>query len=403
MTLAAIPSPSQWVWHLGPVPIRAYALLIVLGIVIACVVTEYRLRERGAPRYAVLDLAVWAVPFGVVGARIYHVITSPEGYFGPGGEPLKVFQIWHGGLGIGGAIPGGALGVWFACRQLKLPMRVVADAAAVGIPLAQAVGRLGNWFNNELYGSRTTLPWGLEVHRLAPGGEEPLRGPDGEPVLLEGLYHPTFLYELLWNVGVAVLVWQVGKRLRLGAGRQFALYVAGYTAGRFWIEMLRIDDANTILGARVNVWVAALVFLAAVAYLVRVRGEQEYLLPAGEGGGYRVVTAAEYHQARAAAEGAPEPATTEAAPAAAEGEAAPAPAGGEAEAAPTVTAEPGGAPAGGEAEQASTSGQAEQAPVGGEADQTSTGGGGAGHGRCGDHGRAGGRRATGRHRHYRHR
>src|SRR5690606_106879 len=263
---------------------------------------------------------------------------------------------------------GGALGVWFACRQLKLPMRVVADAAAVGIPLAQAVGRLGNWFNNELYGSRTTLPWGLEVHRLAPGGEEPLRGPDGEPVLLEGLYHPTFLYELLWNVGVAVLVWQVGKRLRLGAGRQFALYVAGYTAGRFWIEMLRIDEANTILGARVNVWVAALVFLAAVAYLVRVRGAQEYLLPAGEGGGYRIVTAAEYEQARAAAGAATSEAEQPAAGAAAQ----PAADGG-AEAAPTVTAEAGGAPASGEAEPTSTSDQAEQAQVG-EADQTTKGG-----------------------------
>src|SRR5690606_34725860 len=295
---------------------------------------------------------------------------SPEQYFGPGGEPLKVFQIWHGGLGIWGAISGGALGVWFACRQLKLPMRVVADAAAVGIPLAQAVGRLGNWFNNELYGSRTTLPWGLEVHQLAPGGDEPLRL-EGEPVLLPGLYHPTFLYELLWNVGVAALVWQVGKRLRLGAGRQFALYVAGYTAGRFWIEMLRIDEANTILGARVNVWVAALVFLAAVAYLVRVRGEQEYLLPAGEGGGYRVVTAAEYQEARAAAEGAAEPATTEAARPA-DGAAAPPTTAGEAEAAPTVTAEAGGAPADGAAQPTSTSDQAEQAPVGGEADQTPT-------------------------------
>ncbi|HEY8452874.1 MAG: prolipoprotein diacylglyceryl transferase [Micromonosporaceae bacterium] len=388
MTLAAIPSPSQWVWHLGPVPIRAYALLIVLGIVIACVVTEYRLRERGAPRYAVLDLAVWAVPFGVVGARIYHVITSPEGYFGPGGEPLKVFQIWHGGLGIWGAISGGALGVWFACRQLKLPMRVVADAAAVGIPLAQAVGRLGNWFNNELYGSRTTLPWGLEVHQLAPGGDEPLRL-EGEPVLLPGLYHPTFLYELLWNVGVAALVWQVGKRLRLGAGRQFALYVAGYTAGRFWIEMLRIDDANTILGARVNVWVAALVFLGAVIYLLRVRGEPEYLLPAGEGGGYRVVTAAEYRQATAAADAGADAATTEAAPPA-EGEAAQTPADGGPAEAPTVTADAGGAPAEGAAERSSTAGEtgrmsteaaptstageAEQASAADGAEQASTGG-----------------------------
>jgi prolipoprotein diacylglyceryl transferase len=288
------------VWYLGPVPIRAYALFIVAGIVIASVVTEYRLRERGAPPYAVLDLAVWAVPFGIVGARVYHVITSPQGYFGAGGEPLKVFAIWEGGLGIWGAIAGGAVGVWLACRQLKLPFVLVADAAAVGLPLAQAVGRLGNWFNNELYGGQTTLPWGLRVHDLDQDGQ--LQVIDGDPVLRAGLYHPTFLYELLWNVGVAILVWQVGKRLRLGHGRQFALYVAGYTAGRFWIELLRDDPASVILGARVNVWVSALVFAAAVIYLVRLRGPQEYLLPAAEGEGYRIVTEQEFREAKAAEE-----------------------------------------------------------------------------------------------------
>jgi prolipoprotein diacylglyceryl transferase len=309
VTLAAIPSPTTAVWELGPVPLRAYALFIVAGIVLACVVTEYRLRQRGAPKYAVIDLAVWAVPFGIVGARIYHVISSPQAYFGEGGDPLRALQIWHGGLGIWGAIAGGALGVWLACRfQLKLPFLVVADAAAVGLPLAQAVGRLGNWFNNELYGSQTTLPWGLQVHDMVNGRAVVIAG---EPVTHPVLYHPTFLYEMLWNIGVALLVLYVGNRLRLGKGRQFALYVAAYTAGRFWIEMLRIDgeaEGTTVilLGARINVWVSLLVFAAAVAYLVRVRGEQEYLLPLdadadADRAGYRIVTETEYREALAAA------------------------------------------------------------------------------------------------------
>jgi prolipoprotein diacylglyceryl transferase len=319
VTLAAIPSPTTSVWYLGPVPIRAYALFIVAGIVLACLVTEYRLRARGAPRFAVVDLAVWAVPTGVVGARIYHVITSPQAYFGEGGDPIRALYIWEGGLGIWGAVAGGAVGVWYACRRMGLPFVVVADATAVGLPLAQAVGRLGNWFNNELFGGQTTLPWGLRVHEMVGG--QALVGPSGEAVTLPGLYHPTFLYEALWNIGVAVLVWQLGNRLRLGRGRQFALYVMAYTAGRFWIEMLRVDPASEpFLGVRVNVWVSALVFLAALAYFVRVRGPQEFLLPVDDRLGYRLVTEEEYRSAvpagatEAATEGA-EPATEAAEPA----------------------------------------------------------------------------------------
>jgi len=318
VTLALIPSPTTAVWHLGPVPIRAYALFIVAGIVIACVVTEARLRARGAPRLSVLDLAVWAVPFGIVGARLYHVITTPERFFGEGGDPVEILYVWNGGLGIWGGIAGGAVGVWLACRQLHLPFRMVADAAAVGIPLAQAVGRLGNWFNNELYGASTSLPWGLQVHQMENGRAVP--NPVTGELTLPGLYHPTFLYEALWSVGAAILVWQLGKRLKLGRGRQFALYVMAYTAGRFWIEMLRIDDTAdmptldaadtvlTFLGQRVNVWVSLLVFLAGLAYFLRVRGPQEFLLPATDGPGFRVVTEAEYEQARLAG---PDPAAGE--------------------------------------------------------------------------------------------
>ncbi|MGS2615235.1 prolipoprotein diacylglyceryl transferase [Micromonospora sp. LZ34] len=279
---AALPSPSTAVWQLGPVPLRAYALCIILGIVVACVVTEYRLRRRGVAPGAVLDIAVWAVPAGIIGARIYHVITSPEKYFGTGGDPMKAFAIWEGGLGIWGAVAGGAIGAWIAARQLGVPFAVVADALAPGLPLAQAVGRLGNWFNNELYGGRTTLPWGLEIHRMDPDNPgHALRDDTGRPILEPGLYHPTFAYEALWNVGVAVLVLVLDRKLRLGRGRAFALYVMGYTAGRFWIELMRTDEANTILGVRLNVWTAALVFLGALVYFVRVRGPREYLVPVG--------------------------------------------------------------------------------------------------------------------------
>jgi prolipoprotein diacylglyceryl transferase len=313
VTLASIPSPSTAVWDLGPVPIRAYALFIILGIIVACVVTEYRLRARGAPKYAVLDLAVWAVPFGIVGGRLYHVLTTPDRFFGADGNPAEIVRVWEGGLGIWGAIAFGAVGVWLGCRQMGMPLRVVADAAAVGIPLAQAVGRIGNWFNNELYGSETSLPWGLQIHNMVDGRAQPL--PEGGTVL-PGLYHPTFLYELVWDIGVAILVWQVGKRLRLGGGRQFALYVMAYTVGRFWIELLRIDDTAdmpvpnaedtviTLMGMRINAWVSILVFLGALAYFLRVRTESEFLLPA-EGGGFRTVSEQEYLEHQAAEPEAP--------------------------------------------------------------------------------------------------
>ncbi|GAB3862334.1 prolipoprotein diacylglyceryl transferase [Micromonospora andamanensis] len=278
-SLAAIPSPSNAVWQLGPIPIRAYALCIIAGIAVACWVTERRLRQRGAAPGAVLDIAVWAVPAGIIGARIYHVITSPQQYFGTGGDWIRIFFIHEGGLGIWGAVAGGAVGAWIAARQLGIPLTVVADALAPGLPLAQAIGRLGNWFNNELYGARTDLPWGLEIHRM--DGGQALRDEAGQPILEEGLYHPTFAYELLWNVGVAAMVYFLDRKLRLGRGRAFALYVMGYTAGRFWIEMMRTDEANTILGVRVNVWTAALVFLGALIYFLRVRGPREYLIPVG--------------------------------------------------------------------------------------------------------------------------
>jgi prolipoprotein diacylglyceryl transferase len=277
--LAEMPSPTTGGWYIGPFLLRAYALCILLGIVAACAIAEVRLRQRGAPKWLVLDIAVWAVPFGIVGGRIYHVITSPQAYFGANGDPLKAFAIWEGGLGIWGAVALGGVGAWLACRRRGLPLTFFADALAPGLPVAQAIGRFGNWFNNELYGGPTTLPWGLKIYQFDLGTAEAKRDEvTGEPILVDGgPFHPTFLYEAVWNVGVAVLVWLVDRRWKLGRGRAFALYVMAYTVGRFWIEAMRTDEASIIAGMRVNNWVSILVFLGALVYFVRVKGPQEHV------------------------------------------------------------------------------------------------------------------------------
>jgi prolipoprotein diacylglyceryl transferase len=277
--LATIPSPTQGVWFLGPIPIRAYALFILLGIVAACAIMEWRMRQRGAPKWLVLDIALYAVPFGLVGGRLYHVITDAQLYFGPGKRPIEALYIWQGGLGIWGAIALGAVGALLACRRLGIPLTLAADALAPGLPVAQAIGRLGNYFNNELYGSHTNLPWGLVVYDWNLSAGRPNLDPEtGQPLLVPGgPFHPTFLYELVWNLGVAAMVYLVDRRYRLGKGRAFALYVAGYTVGRFWIEALRIDNAHHILGLRLNDWVALIVLAGAITYLIRVKGPQEHM------------------------------------------------------------------------------------------------------------------------------
>jgi prolipoprotein diacylglyceryl transferase len=282
--LAAIPSPTQGVWDLGPFPVRAYALCIIAGIVLACWIGERRWLARGGAPGDVLDVAVWAVPFGIVGGRIYHVITTPEPYFGAHGDPLRAFAIWEGGLGIWGAIAFGAVGAWIGCRRRGIPLPAFADAIAPGIAVAQAIGRLGNWFNNELYGKATDLPWALTVHRWDASAGRALTGPDGAAQVL-GTFHPTFLYELLWNLGVAALVVWADRRFRLSHGRAFALYVAAYCAGRVWIEMLRIDTAEHFLGLRLNVFTSIVVGLAAVAALVWQRGRPREVITRGAAAG----------------------------------------------------------------------------------------------------------------------
>jgi prolipoprotein diacylglyceryl transferase len=220
------------------------------------------------------------VPFGIVGGRLYHVLTTPEPYFGAGGDPVRAFAIWEGGLGIWGAIALGGVGAWIGCRRRGIPLPAWADALAPGIALAQAIGRLGNWFNNELYGKATDLPWGLTIYRWDSSAGHAITGAGGRPEVL-GTFHPTFLYELVWNVGVALLVIWADRRFTLSHGRAFALYVAAYCAGRLWIEMLRIDTAEHFLGVRLNVFTSLIVGLLAVVYLIAQRGRPREVITRG--------------------------------------------------------------------------------------------------------------------------
>ncbi|WP_168705191.1 prolipoprotein diacylglyceryl transferase [Gordonia paraffinivorans] len=292
--LAYIPSPPQGVWNLGPFPLRAYALCIIVGIIVAVWWGNRRWVARGGQEGEVLDVAIWAVPFGLVGGRLYHLITDWRTYFGADApkEPLDALRIWDGGLGIWGAVALGAVGAWIGARRRGIRLSAFGDAIAPPILLAQAIGRLGNYFNQELYGRETTLPWGLEIYeRVNDSGY-------ADPGLIDGVSNgvvvavvqPTFLYELLWNVLVVIALVLIDRTFRIGHGRLFALYIAGYCLGRFFIEMLRDDRAavaNDIAGIRPNLFTAALVFLAAIVYFV--------LAPKGREQGLEM-----YHPERAA-------------------------------------------------------------------------------------------------------
>ncbi|GAA1597264.1 prolipoprotein diacylglyceryl transferase [Actinomadura kijaniata] len=273
--LASIPSPSQGVWHLGPIPLRAYAIMIILGIVVAVWLGERRWAAKGGTPGMIIDIAIWAVPFGLIGGRLYHVATDWQRYFGEGQDPIRALKIWEGGLGIWGAVLLGAVGAWIGCRRHGVSLAALGDAIAPGIALAQAIGRWGNYWNQELYGRPLNAPWALEIDRA--------HRPSDPKYLDIATYHPTFLYESLWCVGVALLVLWADRRFKLTHGRAFALYVAAYTVGRFWIEWLRIDDAHHFLGMRLNDWTALVVFVGAVAYLFWARnrtGEETVVAPA---------------------------------------------------------------------------------------------------------------------------
>lgn len=254
----SIPSPPTGTWYLGPFPVRAYALCILAGIVAAYFMARARWRARGGNPDSVDSVAIVAVPLGIVGARLYHVITDYQLYFGPGREWWRMFYIWEGGLGVWGAVALGALGGWLVCRRRGISFLAMADTMAPGIILAQGIGRLGNWFNQELFGKPTTLPWALEI--------DPAHRPAGYEQY--ATFHPTFLYELLWCVLVCLALLWADRRFRLGHGKVFGLYVALYTLGRFFIEALRIDSVNQVQGFRLNNYTSLIVFVLAVLWLV---------------------------------------------------------------------------------------------------------------------------------------
>ena len=259
MFLSYIPTPTVSKFSVGPLTFHAYALCIIAGVIAAIWVGDRRYRGFGGAPGVVSDLAIWVVPAGVIGGRIYHVITSPEYFFGSKGNLVDIFKIWEGGLGIWGAISlGGLVAFWRyqrlvnVNRERDLEAQTISfsffmDALAPGLLIAQGIGRFGNWFNGELFGGPTTLPWALEIPRyLRPSSSVEI-----------ATYHPTFLYEAICNFILAAILIKLTGKFRSGA--LFALYVAGYCSYRFFIEGLRIDSAHNIAGMRLNQWVSLLV------------------------------------------------------------------------------------------------------------------------------------------------
>ena len=255
--IRAIPSPTISALELGPFTFHLYALCIIAGIAIAIWLGDKRFRARAINGKSVVsEVAITAVPFGILGGRIYHVITSPDAYFGAGGHPLDAFKIWQGGLGIWGAIALGAAAAWFRYRQLlkKIelpPFAIFLDSLVPGVLFAQAVGRFGNWFNIELFGRPLQAPWALEIpSRFRPMGYSAFE-----------TFHPTFLYESIWCTLLAFVLIKYAHRLK--PGQMFTLYALGYSIGRLVIESIRIDTAHTIAGLRLNIWVSLLVIMGA--------------------------------------------------------------------------------------------------------------------------------------------
>ena len=253
--LASIPSPPFDEIVLGPLRFRLYGLCIALGVLAAVALARRRFAARGGDPEDVTTIAIVAVPAGLVGARLYHVITDFPDLYSDGRWWPDAFFIWQGGLGIPGGVLGGVLGALFMARRMKIDWRILGDVAAPALPLAQAIGRMGNYFNQELYGRPTTLPWGLEVDEVPAG------------YVVGTLFHPTFLYEALWNLALAGLIIGLGTRIVLKRGRWFAVYVLGYGTGRLWVESLRIDFANEILGLRINTWISLFAIVGGLVWL----------------------------------------------------------------------------------------------------------------------------------------
>ncbi len=253
--LASIPSPSTGTLDLGPITIHMYGLMLLAGIAACIWLTGVRWVRRGGEWDLIFRVAVWGVGAGIVGARLYHVATSwdelPDEWWG-------VFAVWEGGLGIWGGIAAGVLVGSIIARRSGASSLALLDAAAPGLLVAQAIGRVGNWWNQELFGEPTELPWALEI--------DPARRPDD--YLLAETFHPTFLYEGLWNLFAAGLLLLLDRRFRFRPPALFALYVALYTGFRLYLETLRVDPSKELAGMRVNAWVALILFVAAVAFFV---------------------------------------------------------------------------------------------------------------------------------------
>ena len=256
----SIPSPEWSFFDLGPFRIHAYAICILIGIFLATAVTSRRLTKRGGEPGVVLDIILWAVPLGIVGARIFHVLTHPDDYFGAGKNLWEVFAVWNGGIAIFGALIGGAIGAYIGCHRAGIRFWSFADAVAPALLLAQAMGRLGNWFNHELFGLPTTLPWGLEIE--STNAAFPVGLPAGT------LFHPIFLYEIVWNlVGVAVIL-ILERKFRLRWGTSLGVYLIWYGVGRSVFETIRVDPSEIFLGLRTNVWAALFAIVLGLVIII---------------------------------------------------------------------------------------------------------------------------------------
>ena len=256
----SIPSPTISFFDIGPLRIHFYAVFILVGIASAIWLGSIRFRQRGGEAGRILDIAIWAVPFGIVGGRIFHVLTHWNFYFGEGKDLTKIFAIWEGGLAIYGALIFGTAGAIIGARVYGIRFLSFADAIAPGVLLAQAFGRLGNYFNQELFGMPTDLPWGLVID--SPNDAIPKGLPEGT------LFHPTFLYEILWNLAGFAVFLLLEKRLKLRWGQGFGLYLAIYSVGRYWIEGLRIDPSDIFLGIRTNQWSAIVGLIVGISLII---------------------------------------------------------------------------------------------------------------------------------------
>lgn len=255
MLLASLPSPSTNEIVLGPLHLRAYGLMIAVGVLAAVELARRRWAARGHDPDEISGMALWAVPAGLIGSRLYHVITDYQRFEGHWGD---AFKVWQGGLGIpGGIIAGAAVGLLYAKRK-GMPLGEFADSTVPGLPLAQAIGRLGNWFNQELFGGPTKLPWGLRI--------DAANRPDR--YLSSATFHPTFLYEALWNLALVGLLLLVDRKKVLPVGRLFWVYLGGYFTGRLWIEAMRVDPASLILGIRVNIWMSIFAVTLSIVMLL---------------------------------------------------------------------------------------------------------------------------------------